>query len=104
MNVEGWIDDIRESYSTSKIFIAPMLIGSGMQNKLLEAMAMNMPCITSELANKALNAEINTEILVGNNDEEYAEHVFRLLENESSRNQIAEKGHKFVTDHFNCTG
>ncbi|MBT4519735.1 MAG: glycosyltransferase [Halieaceae bacterium] len=100
VNIEGWIDDIRESYSSSLIFIAPMLMGSGIQNKLLEAMAMNLPCITSKLANRALNAEEGSEILVGNNDKEYAEHIYTLLENEQIRIQIAKKGRKFVTDHF----
>ena len=101
VKIQGWVDDMRESYSISRIFIAPMLIGSGMQNKLLEAMAMGMPCITSSLANRALNAEENTEILVGNNKHEYAEHVLTLFGNKEKAKEIAEKGHKFVTNHFN---
>jgi hypothetical protein len=33
--VSGWIEDIREAYDSSKIFVAPMLTGSGLQNKIL---------------------------------------------------------------------
>ncbi|OQX72163.1 MAG: hypothetical protein B6D61_14915, partial [Bacteroidetes bacterium 4484_249] len=47
VEVTGWMEDIRECYAKSKIFIAPMQIGTGLQNKLLEAMAMKIPCITS---------------------------------------------------------
>ena len=36
-----------------------MQIGTGLQNKLLEAMAMRMPCVTSALANNAVGAEPN---------------------------------------------
>jgi len=57
VKVSGWMDDIREAYSSGKIFIAPMRIGTGLQNKLLEAMAMQIPCITTPLANDALQAE-----------------------------------------------
>ena len=39
-----------------KIFLAPMTIGIGMQNKLLEAMAIGTPCVTTPLAKKAINA------------------------------------------------
>ena len=77
-----------------------MLIGSGMQNKLLEAMAMGMPCITSSLANRALEATEGTEILVGNNPQEYAHLVLELYENESKAKEIAKKGHKFVAGQF----
>jgi hypothetical protein len=41
--VSGWVKDIRSSYASARIFIAPMQIGTGLQNKLLEAMAMRMP-------------------------------------------------------------
>ena len=49
--VSGWIDDMRDAYAQSRIFIAPMRIGTGLQNKLLEAMSMKIPCITTALAN-----------------------------------------------------
>ena len=38
IEVQGWVEDIRKTYSSGKIFFAPMTIGSGLQNKLLEAM------------------------------------------------------------------
>jgi glycosyltransferase involved in cell wall biosynthesis len=65
ITVSGWVPDIRESYASSRIFIAPMRIGTGLQNKLLEAMAMGIPCVTSPLANNALEAVPGTEILIG---------------------------------------
>src|SRR5690606_29011651 len=72
-NIEltGWVDDIRTSYARGKIFIAPMFIGTGMQNKLLEAMAMGLPCITTPLANNAIQAEHHTNILVAETKEAF---------------------------------
>ena len=64
VEVSGWIEDIRKAYSESKIFIAPMRMGTGLQNKLLEAMAMEKACITTPIANNALKAPEGT-ILVG---------------------------------------
>lgn len=96
VTVTGWISDIRESYSGSRIFIAPMRIGTGLQNKLLEAMAMELPCITSKLANQALGAKENEEILIGLTAQEYANHIIKLLKDESYAAILAEKGHVFV--------
>ena len=100
ITVTGWLPDIRESYSKSRIFIAPMRIGTGLQNKLLEAMAMEMPCITSILANQALGAKENEEILIGNTAQEYADLIINLLKNKSKAEILAKKGHTFVKKEF----
>jgi sugar transferase (PEP-CTERM/EpsH1 system associated) len=100
VTIRPWIDDIRTSYAESLVFIAPMLIGSGMQNKLLEAMSMKMPCITSELANRALGAVSGEAILVGKNEKEYANFIHELIKNPARANDVAEKGHSFVTQSF----
>jgi polysaccharide biosynthesis protein PslH len=96
ITVTGWLPDIRDSYAASRIFIAPMRIGTGLQNKLLEAMAMEIPCITSLLANQALGAKEKEEILVGSTAEEYANHIVRLLRDESYAATLAHNGHTFV--------
>lgn len=99
--VTGWVDDIRKYYAKSKIFIAPMRIGTGLQNKLLEAMAMGIPCITTSLSNSALNAEDAKEILVGNTAEELADCIVRLLTNSRLRSEISENALKFIKTKYN---
>lgn len=101
VKILGFVEDIRESYSASKIFCAPMQIGSGLQNKLLEAMAMKMPCISSELANKSLGAVEGSDILVGRNSTEYAQHILSLLGKPEKALEIGENGYRFVSSHFN---
>lgn len=96
IKVTGWVEDMRESYAASKIFIAPMRIGTGLQNKLLEAMSMGLPCITSVLANQALGAAENREILVGRSPEEFANHIFRLLTDPEFARKIAVAGKTYV--------
>ena len=100
ITVSGWMADIRDSYASSLIFIAPMRIGTGLQNKLLEAMAMEMPCITSDLANQALGAKQNVEILIGSNAGEYAEHIIKLLNDQKYADTLAQNGHAFVKKVF----
>jgi len=98
--VTGWVDDMKEYYAKSKIFIAPMQIGTGLQNKLLEAMAMNLPCITSTLANEALGATPNENILIANTPQENANQIISLLTNKEKANSIAEKGNQFVKQNY----
>jgi len=100
ITVSGWVDDIRENYAMSRIFIAPMQIGTGLQNKLLEAMSMKMPCITSHLANASLGAKPETEILIGVSSETFAQHIIRLLTDSPFAESLAENGRQFVLNTF----
>ena len=99
--VSGWMDDIRTAYYEGKVFVAPLRIGSGLQNKLLEAMCTEIPCVTSNLANNALQAIPNESIMVCETDEEYANAVINLLKNENEYQKIAKRGNEFVKAHYN---
>jgi len=98
--VSGWMDDIRMAYAESKVFIAPMRIGTGLQNKLLEAMSMLLPCVTTTLANGALGAVDREELIVGNDPCELANAVIFLLSEEENAKKIAKKGYDFVHRNF----
>jgi len=98
--VSGWVDDIRDYYAAAKVFVAPMLIGTGLQNKLLEAMAMKIPCITTELANNALNASPKKNILIANCPEDFARLIRTLLNKTELAEEIALQGQEFVKNNY----
>lgn len=104
VKVTGWVEDITSFYASSGIFVAPMQIGTGLQNKLLEAMAMKLPCVTSQLANNALGAEHQSSILIGNTPEEYSKHILSLLTNQELYQQVSEKGYLFVKENYTWEG
>ncbi|MBR1851533.1 MAG: glycosyltransferase [Bacteroidales bacterium] len=100
VTISGWVDDMRQCYAQSRLFVAPMRIGSGLQNKLLEAMAMNLPCITTDIANASLKATDGQEILVGNDPQTLAKHIVTLLQNEPQSRLLATAGHNFVIKNY----
>jgi len=100
VTVTGWVDDMKEYYASSKVFIAPMQIGTGLQNKLLEAMAMHLPCITSSLANSALGAKTDEELLIANTAQENASQILRLLKDTSLADKISKAGNAFVSQNY----
>ena len=100
VEVTGWVADIRNSYAEATVFVAPMLIGTGLQNKLLEAMACGLPCVTTELANNALLAEPNHEILLAKSASEFADQIKKLLTDATLKQSLAENGQQFVKNHY----
>jgi len=100
VSISGWMDDIREAYGRASVFIAPMRIGTGLQNKLLEAMAMQMPCVTTAFANKALGAEDKRSVLIGDTKEELANALIELLSDKDAASQIALQGNDFIKNKY----
>ncbi len=98
--LQDWVDDIRESYCKGKIFVAPMLIGTGMQNKLLEAMALGIPCVTTTLANNAIKAKENVHIMVADNPELFRASIANLLTNSDLYRELATNGRIYIRENY----
>lgn len=99
-HIAGWLDDIRDAYLDAKIFVAPLTIGSGLQNKLLEAMSCAKPCLTTTLVNDSIEAVDEKDILLIDTYQKFKEKLDRLLQNEAQQRQIGENGRNFVLNHF----
>lgn len=96
IELTGWVDDIRNSYASGRIFLAPMMIGTGMQNKLLEAMALGIPCITTPLANNPIGTKKDIEILVASEPKEFEEAIHLLFNDSEKYTQLQENARAFV--------
>jgi glycosyltransferase involved in cell wall biosynthesis len=103
IEVTGWVNNISESYLKSRVFIAPMFLGTGLQNKLLEAMALGIPCVTTTMANTALGAKPEESILIANDEFEFKEQINRLLNDEILYNKIKQNALTFVKSNFSWT-
>ena len=101
ITLQSWVTDIRTTYCRGRIFIAPMMIGTGMQNKLLEAMALGVPCITTSLANNAIKAIHRESIYVANTAIEFQEAIEILTTNNELYQRIAQQGKEFVLKNYN---
>ncbi len=100
IEVTGWVPNIVDYYERASVFVAPLRLGSGLQNKILEAMAMEVPCITTPLVNAAIQAVEGQEILLAEDPDEFAAHVEQLWTNQRLRSQLASKALLFVRRHF----
>lgn len=98
--ITGRVADTREYYASAKIFVAPMFYGTGQQNKILEAMAMGVPVVTTSHANDAIGARPGVEIMIANSAEQFVEIMSNLMIDEDLRQQLASNARKFVETNF----
>ena len=103
IEVIGWVDDSRDAFNQSRIMIAPMFISIGLQNKILQAMAMEIPCIISSMANNALGAAPENEVLIADTPEEFKNQINRLLNDEVLYQTIKINARNFILKNFNWT-
>ncbi len=94
--VSGYIDDMRELYHGVKIYVAPIYMGSGIQNKILEAMACGTICITTTFVNASIQAQPDQEIVIADSNEAFIEQINDLLSHPQKRQLLAEKARNFV--------
>lgn len=99
--VTGWVDEMSDYYARSRILLAPMQIGAGLQNKILEAMALKLPCVVSPIAHRAMNADTKSFITVCETPQEYATVLSELLTHPERQAQRGEAGYEYVRTYHN---
>lgn len=102
VTVTGWVPSMSDCYAKCRVFVAPMRLGTGLQNKLLEAMSMKLPCVTSPLAAKPLDASPG-EVLQCHTTLQYMEAIDRLLSDEKFYQEISQNGNAFVHNKYDWT-
>ena len=100
VEVSGWVEDIREAYCSGKIFAAPIFTGSGLQNKMLEAMAMGIPTLSTSMVNASLGAQPDRDLFIADTKEEFQKILKKSLGNPGVLQDIAENARIFVENHY----
>jgi polysaccharide biosynthesis protein PslH len=98
--VTGNVPDVRPFLQFAKAVIAPLRIARGVQNKVLEAMAMTKPVVATHEATRSLAVERNSQLWVENDPTRFAAAVLAAL-GSLNRDQIAQNGHQYVERHHN---
>lgn len=102
VTVTGFVDDVRPYLDKATVFAAPLRFGAGIQNKLLEAMAMELPIVASGLAIEGVKAsEISVPpIEPAETPQQFADRIcLELIEAETNSSPSAD-ARRYVSDHF----
>ena len=99
IEVTGRVDDTREYVKDCKVSVCPARIAGGVQNKILEAMSMGIPVVTTKEGREGIDAPC--EILpVANTKEEYAHKVIEIMQNNELRKSISKQSKEFILNNF----
>jgi sugar transferase (PEP-CTERM/EpsH1 system associated) len=99
IEVTGYVPDMRTHIGRATVAVCPMTVKVGVQNKLLEAMAMEVPVVATRLGAEGLTATVGSDLLVGDSPTEFAAHVIRLLNEPEFAARLARAGREYVEQH-----
>lgn len=94
--ITGAVDDTRPYIGHAAVYVAPLRMGGGTRFKLLEAMALARPIVSTTLGAEGFAVQSGRELLLADTSEALAAAIVGLLENPTQASALAIGGKKFV--------
>ena len=94
----GYVDDIVEVYAESTVSVVPIRVGGGTRTKILEAMALKRPVVSTTVGAEGLSVEDQRHLLIADTAESMAEAVARLHTEAGLAERLSSEGRGFVED------
>jgi len=101
IEVTGTVPDLRPHLARASLAVCPLRYGVGIQNKILEAMALGTPVVADPQVCRALAVRPGKHLLVGEGPDELARHILVLLERPDLARALGRQGRRYVEEHHN---
>ncbi len=98
--VTGSVDDVRKYLTKGSIFVTPMISGTGIKNKILEAMSMELPVISTSCGISGINGENRVHFLLADTPDEFKDNILKLIHDEKLREKIGSEARIFVENNY----
>jgi VanZ family protein len=100
VNVTGSVPDVRPYLSRARVAVCPLNIARGVQNKVLEAMAMGKAMVASKPALEGLELEVGREILQADSVQQWQQTIVELLSQDTLREGLEKRARKCVEERY----
>jgi sugar transferase (PEP-CTERM/EpsH1 system associated) len=100
LRIAGSVPDVRPYFAEAAVFAAPLRLGRGVQNKVLEAMAMGLPVVASSLAVAGIEACPGTHVVTADSPPAFAREVVTLLRDPTGAGRMAASARSLLERHY----
>lgn len=101
VRVIGEVAEVRSSLIQADVSVAPMRIARGVQNKVLEAIALGVPVVATPLAIEGIEVSNEEEVLIATSPDEFARQVVRLLRDAELRRSLTRRAWNKMNQSYN---
>ncbi|HET7010795.1 MAG TPA: glycosyltransferase family 4 protein [Anaerolineales bacterium] len=96
IHLTGYVPDVTPYFAQAAVIVVPVLAGSGMRVRILEALARGRPLVTTSVGLEGIDAHDGEEVLVADEPEAFAAALIRLLRDRGLQQRLADRGRNLV--------
>jgi len=96
----GYVEDIKSLIASCDVSIVPIWSGGGTRLKILEAMAVGTPVVSTSKGAEGLQAQNGEQLLIADDPQSFAAHVIDLLLNKSRREYLSSNAVQLIKDRY----
>ena len=100
IEVLGYVDDVRPYFAGATISICPIRDGGGTRLKILDAMAMGMPIISTTIGCEGIDVSPGKDVLIANTPEEFVCNIGRLIDDDMLRGKLSNNARKTAENKY----
>ena len=100
VTVTGFVDEPRDYLQRADVVVTPMRHGAGLQNKVLEAMALGRPVVTTSLAREGIDAVEDEHLVVADGAGAFADETTELLDSRADRRRLGAAAYDLVSSKY----
>lgn len=101
VEVTGYVKDVFPYFKNTGVFVVPIRAGAGVRVKILDALASGLPVVSTKIAATGIKAKNKKEIIIEDEEENFAKAVMKILNNRGLANRLSLNGIKFIKENYN---
>ena len=94
--ITGFVDDVRPYINRASVYVVPLNMGSGTRLKVVEAMSMKKPIVSTSIGCEGIDVVDNEHLMIKDEPAEFAEAVVELMKNQALCNRLTNNGYELV--------
>ncbi len=98
--VTGYVDDVRPYIRRSCLYVVPLRMGGGTRLKVLEALSMGKPVVTTSIGCEGINVTDKENVLIADDPFDFAAQAVDVLKNPGSYNEMSFNGHSLIKSDY----
>ncbi|SRR5579883_666008 len=98
VHLRGGVEDLKPEYGAAQVCLVPLLMGSGLKIKLVEALSHGRACVSTSIGVQGLRDIVGSAVLVADTAEEFAAAIHTLLNNPEKRQWMEAQAYKYVKE------
>ncbi len=103
VHVHGYVADAVPFWTQTTLLAVPLLSGGGVRVKILEAMAMGLPVVSTTVGCEGLEVQHGVHLLIANKPEDFARACAKVLQDEALAKTLAKNAHQLIVERYDAS-